>query len=73
VDHYGVQAMESINNMELSPMVAFDQSEMVDEMRKLNRSFSNRPIYKTVMDKRGFNQSVINGVNRTHLINKLYV
>jgi hypothetical protein len=72
VEHYGLQTMEAINNMELTP-IGFSDTNIVSELRSLNKSFSSRPINNLVFDQRGFSQSIIKGNNRTIYARNRYV
>ena len=72
VDHYGLQTMEAINNMELTPM-GFSDTNIVDEIRNLNTTFANRPINMVRFDEQGFRRSVIKGNNTTNYVRRRYV
>ncbi len=72
VEHYGLQAMESINNMEFNT-VGFSDDNIVEEIRNLNQSFANRPINMIKFDEKGFRRSVIKGINETIYVTSRYV
>jgi len=72
VDHYGLQAMESINNMEFNT-VGFSDDNIVAAIEDMNRSFANRPVNMIKFDERGFRRSLIKGMNETIYVTNRYV